>query len=113
MNRRLPIVLLAAATLTLSARGAHGEGFASRRGARENAAGGVTAGESRAVHGENGFAAGRRGFASDGDGNAAGGSEQAFKGPNGAAGARKGRWSHSADGTSTHQSAGGVHGANG
>jgi hypothetical protein len=113
MKRALPIVLLAAGALALSAEGAMAQGFASGRAARKNAAGGVTAGQGRAVQGENGGFVGGRGFASDGEGNAAGASGQAFKGPNGAAGARAGKWSRSSDGSVDHQSGGAVTGAAG
>ena len=83
MKRAFPIVLLAAGALALSAESVLAQGFAAGRGARQNAAGGVTAGAGRAFKGENGGFASGHGVATDGAGNAVGGSAQAFKGPNG------------------------------
>jgi hypothetical protein len=97
----------------LAAAPAHAGRIGGFHGARDNAAGGVTAESGRAIQGEDGGAVSRRGVATDGQGDAAGGSFRAFKGPNGAAGAQGGKWSHSANGTTTHSSAGAVSGARG
>ena len=49
MKRAFPIVLLAAGALALSAESVLAQGFAAGRSARQNAAGGVTAGAGRAA----------------------------------------------------------------
>jgi hypothetical protein len=114
MSSRVLVGLAAAAVLVwIGSIPAAAEGFGAARGARANAAGGVTAGGFRGVQGAQGgaFRGGAR--ATDGQGNAAGFRAAGFQGPNGAAGARAGKWSRSADGSVQHESGGAVSGARG
>ena len=91
---------------------AQAEGYAAGRFARGNAAGGVSGGSGAVMRGPSG--AGYRGhaYATDGQGNGVGGSSAAIRTPYGAA-ARGGVTTHSADGTTTHQSAAAGAGARG
>jgi hypothetical protein len=91
---------------------AQADGFASGRFARSNAAGGVSGGSGSVMRGPAG--AGYRGhaYASDGQGNAVAGSSAAVRTPYGA-GFRSGMTTHTADGTTTHQSGSAGTGARG
>lgn len=101
--------LLAAATLTVGAADAQGRA----RGARQNAAGGITAGQVHNNVGPNGGQrVGGRGVVTDGQGNAAAGAANCAAGAAGRA-CRAGAVTRSADGTVTRQGGAAVEGANG
>ena len=113
MKRAFPIVLVVAAgVVALSAGSFSRRASPAGRGARQNAAGGVTARTGRAFQG--GTAALQAATAPRPTTPATPSAEtpQAFKGRT-APGARCGKWSRSADGSATHENGGAYSGANG
>lgn len=105
--------MAAAATLALTAFSIDSADAGRLRGARQNAAGGVTAGAVHNTQGPNGGrSVGGRGVITDGQGNGAAGSANCASGAAGRA-CRAGYTTRSADGAVTHQSGAAFEGANG
>ena len=112
MKPILPVAALLGCLCGVNSFEAYAEGFAAGRYARSNAAGGVSAGEGRAVRGANGGGFRQRAMATDGSGNAIGASRGAVRTQSGAA-ARTGVTTHSAEGTTQHESVAGGSGERG
>jgi hypothetical protein len=88
-------------------------GFASVRGARANAEGGITAGSAQAVKSAKGSAASARSVTTAGAGNVKAASGGAFKAANGSKGARASSTTKNADGSGSRTSGFGASGTNG